>query len=53
MKKPMPSEEEVRRFFQEAYYSSIEYDAESHEIKVQYNDVTGLIYPIGKEHAES
>ena len=46
MKKPMPSEAEVRRFFQQAYYTALEYDSDSHEIKVRYNDTTGMIYPI-------
>jgi len=42
--KPPPSEEEVRRFFHEAYYTSMTYDSESGDVRVN-TDRTGLIYP--------
>jgi len=42
----IPTEEEVRRFFQEAYYSTMTHDSETGQVKVQYHDLSGMIYPV-------
>lgn len=44
MKKQVPTEAEVRRFFQTAYYTTLSYDSETGNVKVG-NDRTQLVYP--------
>jgi hypothetical protein len=43
--KPVPTEKEVRRFFQEHSYVTMENDKETGGVKIQSGDKTGLIYP--------
>lgn len=45
----VPTEEEVRRFFQEAYYVDMTYDSESGDVNIQSHDKTNLIYPVQLE----
>jgi hypothetical protein len=42
--KKVPTEQEVRRFFQTAYYTTLTYDSETGNTKVG-NDRTQMIYP--------
>jgi len=50
MKDKIPTEEEVRRFFQEHNYSTIVYDSETGGTRVQSEDLTQMIYPSGDDN---
>ena len=45
-KEKIPTEEEVRRFFQESYYTTMKYNPESGTEKIRHNDQENFIYPV-------
>lgn len=44
-KTTIPSEEEVRRYFQEHSYVTMSYDSETNSVSMKYKDLTNLVYP--------
>ena len=49
-KTQVPTESEVRKFFQQSYYTTQRYEPETGNYKIKYGDMSGCVYPMEKEN---
>jgi len=46
--KKLPTEQEVRRFFQESYYVTMSWNSETQQATMNSKDLTNFVYPTDK-----